>query len=59
MGGAEPLGDTNLQNRHFSVKMYAKMKELDPVGGRAGGAPLDPPMVNIPSWVKWVQPNLG
>ena len=34
-----PLGGANLQCVHFSGKMYAKMKEIDPVGGaRAGGA---------------------
>ena len=28
--------------------MYAKMKEIDPVGGvHAGGAPLDPPMITF------------
>ena len=40
LGGAEPLGGTNLQRGNFLAKMYAKMKELDPVGGVcAGGAP--------------------
>ena len=38
-------GGANLQCIHFLAKMYAKSKEIDPVGGaRAGGAPLDPPM---------------
>ena len=33
-------GGSNLQCRCFSVKMYAKMKELDPVGGaHTGSAP--------------------
>ena len=33
-------GGANLQRRYSSAKMYAKTKELDPVGGaRAGGAP--------------------
>ena len=33
-GGAEPFGGgANLQRGYFSAKMYAKMKELDPVGG--------------------------
>ena len=45
-GDVEPLGDTNLQRGHFSAKMYAKTKELDPVWGRGHvpAAPLDPPM---------------
>ena len=44
-GGAEPLGGTDLQHKHFSVKMNAKMKELDPVGGgTCRQRPLDPPM---------------
>ena len=38
-------GGFGLQRGHFSVKMYAKMKELGPVGGRAPARPLDPPMV--------------
>ena len=41
-------GGANLQRVHFSAKTYAKMKEIDPVGGgRPGGAPLDPPMYTI------------
>ena len=33
-GGHGPiLGGFGLQRGHFSVKMYAKMKELGPVGG--------------------------
>ena len=39
-GGAEPLGGANLRRGQFSAKMYAKMKELDPVWG---GAPAAPP----------------
>ena len=40
LGGAKLLGGTNLQRGHFLAKMYAKTKELDPVGGtHAGGAP--------------------
>ena len=34
-GGAEPLGGVDLQRGCFSAKTYAKMKELDPVGGGA------------------------
>ena len=37
-----------LQRGHFSVKIYAKMKELDPVGGCAPAHPLDPPMQLFP-----------
>ena len=33
-GGIDPFwGGFGLQRGHFSVKMYAKMKELGPVGG--------------------------
>ena len=38
-GGADLLGGANLQCIHFSAKMYAKMKEIDPVGGHALVAP--------------------
>ena len=38
-------GGFGLQHGHFSVKMYAKMKELGPVGGRAPARPPDPPML--------------
>ena len=34
-----PLGGADLRHVHLSAKTYAKMKELDPVGGRGGGAP--------------------
>ena len=33
-GGADPLGGRQLRCVHFLAKMYAKMKEIDPVGGR-------------------------
>ena len=33
------MGGANLRPVHFSAKMYAKTKEMDPVGGRASGAP--------------------
>ena len=50
-GGAEPLGGgADLQRGCFSVKTYAKTKELDPVGGgarRRRPPPLDPPMINM------------
>ena len=43
-------GGANLRHVHFLAKMYAKTKEMDPVGG--GGAPaappLDPPMKTVP-----------
>ena len=46
-GGRRPVGGANLRCIHFSVKTYAKMKEIDPAGGGgacAGGIPMDPPM---------------
>ena len=40
VGGHGPiLGSFGLQRGHFSVKMYAKMKELGPVGGCAPARP--------------------
>ena len=40
VGGHGPiLGGFGLQCGHFSVKMYAKMKELGPVGGACAGTP--------------------
>ena len=34
LGGCAPIrGGMDLQRGHFSVKMYAKMKELGPMGG--------------------------
>ena len=39
-------GAADLQCGCFSTKTYAKMKELDPVGGaHTSGTPLDPPMI--------------
>ena len=39
-------GGVDLQHGHFLVKMYAKTKELGPIGGHAPSTPrLDPPMV--------------
>ena len=40
-GGVDPFwgGGFGLQRGHYSVKMYAKMKELGPVGGRAPARP--------------------
>ena len=43
-GGVHPLGGVDLQHGHFLVKMYAKMKELGPMGAYTGHTPLDPPM---------------
>ena len=41
-GGMHPLGGgVDLRRRRFSVKMYAKMKELGPIGG--GVRPARPP----------------
>ena len=34
-----PLGSADLRRVHFLAKMYAKTKEMDPVGGRAPAAP--------------------
>ena len=40
-------GGMDLRCGHFSVKMYTKTKELDPIGGHAlGTPPLDPPMIS-------------
>ena len=47
-GGVDPFwGGFGLQCGHFSVKMYAKIKELGPVGGRAPARPPDPPMTGV------------
>ena len=42
-----PVGGVDLRCRYFSMKMYAKTKELDPVGGMRPACPLDPPMVLV------------
>ena len=40
VGGAlTHWGGTNLRHVHFLAKTYVKMKEIDPVGGRAPAAP--------------------
>ena len=44
-GGVHPLGGVDLWHGHFLVKMYAKMKELGPIGGVHPAHPLDPPML--------------
>ena len=41
-GAPSRWGGANLRCGHFLTKMYAKTKELDPVGG-GGGAPEAPP----------------
>ena len=42
-------GGADLRRGRFLAKMYAKTKELDPIGGQgAGGTPLDLPM--FPHW---------
>ena len=44
VGGAPThWGGANLRHVHFSVKTYAKTKEIDPVGGGGGRAPAAPP----------------
>ena len=40
-------GGANLRHVHFLAKTYAKMKEMDPVGGGRRRRPLDPPMTNF------------
>ena len=37
VGGREPIrgGGMDLRHRHFLVKMFVKVKELGPIGGRA------------------------
>ena len=37
-------GDANLRRVHFSAKTYAKTKEIDPVRGGGGRAPVAPPL---------------
>ena len=40
VGGRAPVtGGMDLRRGHFLVKMYVKMKELGPIGGRAPGTP--------------------
>ena len=44
-------GVVDLQRGHFLVKIYAKTKELGPIGGCVPGMPplpLDPPMTTMP-----------
>ena len=43
VGATDPLGGTDLRHVHFSVKMYAKTKEIDPVGGGGGTCQWHPP----------------
>ena len=38
-------GRVDLRHGCFSAKMYAKMKELGPIGGVRLASPLDPPML--------------
>ena len=50
VGGRAPVrGAVDPQLEHFSVKIYAKMKELGPIRGgvRRARPPPDPPMTNI------------
>ena len=40
VGGRAPVsGGVDLRRGHFSVKMYAKTKELGPIGGHVPGTP--------------------
>ena len=39
VGGRAPIGGMDLQRGCFLVKMYAKMKELGPIGGRVPSTP--------------------
>ena len=43
-------GGFGLQRGHFSVKMYAKTKELGPVGGGRASARPTPPPPQIRLW---------
>ena len=43
-GSRISVGGVDLRRGHFSVKMYAKTKELGPIGGVRRARPLDPPM---------------
>ena len=42
--GRGPVGGHGPLTWALLAKMYAKMKELGPVGGVPGARPLDPPM---------------
>ena len=55
MGGTDPLGGVNLRRVHFSAKTYAKMKEIDPVGGARRRRPLDPPMAIVEKVQQYVK----
>ena len=65
-GGRGPiLGGFGLQRGHFSVKMYAKTKELGPVGGAcAGHAPprsayaIDEIYISISKHISWIKCKL-
>ena len=52
------VGGVDLRQGCFSAKMYVKMKELGPVGGRAA-RPLDSPMLLFRSEVISAQINLS
>ena len=65
LGGAPThWGGADLRRIHFSVKTYAKTKEMNPVGGGGGHvpvAPLDLPMTHVKvSNTHWSQiPSTG
>ena len=46
-GGVDPLGGVDLRCGCFLPKMYAKTKELGPVGGMHWACPLDLPMLIV------------
>ena len=51
--GVHPWGGVDLRCRHFSVKMYAKMKKLGPIGeGVCPARPPDLPMVLYGQFMK-------
>ena len=53
--GCGPIrGAVDLRCRHFSVKMYPKMKELGPVGGHALGMPPRSANVRVNSLISVV-----
>ena len=56
-GGADPLGGHQPPTHTLFGEMYAKTKEIDPVGGcacrRRPPPPLDPPMYIVSTLARW------